>query len=95
MSETLRTLEAVIRERIADADVAASYTARLTAQGLNRVAQKIGEEGVEVALAAVTGEDAALVGECADLTYHMLVLLQLRGLDFGAVERELMARHRK
>jgi phosphoribosyl-ATP pyrophosphohydrolase/phosphoribosyl-AMP cyclohydrolase len=70
-----------------------SYTARLLAAGPKRVAQKVGEEGVEVALAAVGESDAQLIGESADLLFHLLVLLRSRNLELEDVLRELAARH--
>ena len=70
-----------------------SYTARLLAAGPNRIAQKVGEEGVETALAAVTRDDAGLLGECADLLYHLMVLLRSRNLELGDVVDELRSRH--
>jgi phosphoribosyl-ATP pyrophosphohydrolase/phosphoribosyl-AMP cyclohydrolase len=88
----LAGLEATIAERIADSPEG-SYTARLHAAGIGRIAQKVGEEGVETALAAVTGEDPELIGECADLLYHLLVLLKARNLSLERVVRELAARH--
>jgi len=72
-----------------------SYTTQLLEAGLARIAQKVGEEGVEVALAAVTADDAALLGEGADLVYHLAVLLRARGLSLRDVERVLEQRHRK
>lgn len=71
-----------------------SYTTSLFEAGIARVAQKVGEEGVETALAAVTGDDDALAGEAADLLYHLLVLLRARGLSLGDVEGVLAARGR-
>ncbi len=71
-----------------------SYTTRLFESGVRRIAQKVGEEAVETALAAVVEEDAALLGESADLIYHLLVLLRARGLSFGDVSRILAERHR-
>ena len=71
-----------------------SYVARLLDEGAAACAQKVGEEGVEVALAAVGEDDARLVAEVADLWFHSYVLLAARGLDPAAVERELRARHR-
>ena len=88
----LATLEATIARRIAD-QPEGSYTARLFAQGPNRIAQKLGEEGVETALAAVTRDDKGVVSECADLLYHLLVLLKSRNLAFECVVRELASRH--
>ncbi len=70
-----------------------SYTARLYASGVGRIAQKVGEEGVETALAAVTRDDPELVGECADLLFHLLVLLKARDLTLEQVVGELASRH--
>ena len=69
-----------------------SYTTRLFAEGVRKIAQKVGEEGVETALAAVAEDDAALLGEAADLAYHLLVLLRARGL--GLVDLEATLRDR-
>lgn len=88
----LALLENIIANRIAD-QPEDSYTARLFAEGPVRIAQKVGEEGVETALAAVTRDDEALVGECADLLFHLLVLLKSRELDLEGVVEELRARH--
>ena len=77
-------LEATIAERAA-ADPAESWTARLLAQGVKRVAQKVGEEGVETALAGVAGPDTELASEAADLVYHLLVLLRARHMVFQDV----------
>lgn len=71
----------------------ASYTSRLLDAGVRRIAQKVGEEGVEVALAAVVEDDAALLGEAADLLYHLAVLLRARGLGFAQAVAELRQRH--
>jgi len=62
-----------------------SYTYQLLQQGIARVAQKVGEEGVEVALAAVTDDENQLLNESADLLYHLLVLLSARGLHLNEV----------
>lgn len=72
-----------------------SYTTKLFEAGTRRIAQKVGEEGVETALAAVVEDDAALLGEAADLVYHLLVLLRARGLGIGQLERVLAERHTK
>ncbi len=88
----LERLEGIIAARIADAPES-SYTAKLHARGPARVAQKVGEEGLEVALAAVTGDDAQLVAESADLVFHLLLLLKGRGLALRDVVRELEQRH--
>jgi phosphoribosyl-ATP pyrophosphohydrolase/phosphoribosyl-AMP cyclohydrolase len=88
----ISTLQSTIAQRIAD-NPSGSYTARLFADGVGRIAQKVGEEGVETALAAVTRDDGELVGECADLLYHLLVLLKARSLTVEQVVQELAARH--
>jgi phosphoribosyl-AMP cyclohydrolase / phosphoribosyl-ATP pyrophosphohydrolase len=69
-----------------------SYTTQLLEAGIRRVAQKVGEEGVETALAAVAQDDAALLGEAADLLYHLLVLLRARGLSLRDALAVLEAR---
>ena len=88
----LASLEATIARRIAEKPEG-SYTARLYASGVGRIAQKVGEEGVETALAAVARDDAELLGECADLLYHLLVLLKARDLSLEQVVGELASRH--
>ena len=88
----LALLENIIANRIAD-QPESSYTAKLYAKGTGRIAQKVGEEGVETALAAVTRDDDGLVSECADLLFHLLVLLKSRELDLERVVEELRARH--
>lgn len=88
----LSILESTIAHRIAE-QPDGSYTARLFAQGPNRIAQKLGEEGVETALAAVTRDDPGVIGECADLIYHLLVLLKSRNLTLADVVQELGSRH--
>jgi phosphoribosyl-ATP pyrophosphohydrolase/phosphoribosyl-AMP cyclohydrolase len=71
-----------------------SYTTRLFEGGVRRIAQKVGEEGVETALAAVAQDDQALLGEAADLVFHLLVLLRARGLGWKDVDGVLEARRR-
>src|SRR2546430_14313779 len=88
----LAALEAIIAHRIAERPEG-SYTARLLAEGPKRLAQKVGEEGLEVALAAASGSDTEVVAEAADLLYHLLVLLRFRGLPLERVIAELRARH--
>jgi phosphoribosyl-ATP pyrophosphohydrolase/phosphoribosyl-AMP cyclohydrolase len=70
-----------------------SYTTRLFEGGVRRIAQKVGEEGVETALAAVVQDDAALLGEASDLIYHLIVLLRARGLGLDTVAGILATRH--
>ena len=93
----LARLEATIAERAA-ADPTESWTARLLAGGVKRVAQKVGEEGVETALAGVAGPDSELAAEAADLVYHLMVLLRARHMVFQDVldvlaQRAEAARH--
>lgn len=88
----LARLEEIIAARIADSPEK-SYTAKLHASGIRRMAQKVGEEGVEVALAAQGGSNEELVGEAADLLFHLALLLRARGLSLEAVADELAARH--
>ena len=64
-------------------------------EGIQRTAQKVGEEGVEVALAAVCGDRKEIIGEVADLIYHVLVLLRHQDLGTADVARQLEERHRK
>lgn len=71
-----------------------SYTSRLFAEGLPKIAQKVGEEGTEVVVAALAQDDARLIEEVADLTYHTLVLLAARGLTPAHVLAELERRRR-
>ena len=88
----LAELDQVIRQRIADRP-AGSYTAELLAEGTRRIAQKVGEEGLELALAAVAQSDDEVVGEAADLIYHTMLLLRVKGLSLAGVTAELRARH--
>lgn len=73
---------------------AGSYTTRLFDAGVRRIAQKVGEEGVETSLAAVAQDDTALLGESADLLFHLAVLLRARGLSLAQAVACLEARHR-
>ncbi|XTZ39835.1 bifunctional phosphoribosyl-AMP cyclohydrolase/phosphoribosyl-ATP diphosphatase HisIE [Salmonella enterica] len=76
------------------ADPASSYTAKLYASGTKRIAQKVGEEGVETALAATVHDRDELTNEASDLVYHLLVLLQDQQLDLSAVIENLRQRHK-
>jgi phosphoribosyl-ATP pyrophosphohydrolase/phosphoribosyl-AMP cyclohydrolase len=87
-------LETVIAQRLRDAPPG-SYTARLAAEGTLKVAQKLGEEGVELALAAVAQGRERVIGEAADLLYHLLLLLAVRDARLADVVAELETRHRK
>ncbi|KII75572.1 bifunctional phosphoribosyl-AMP cyclohydrolase/phosphoribosyl-ATP diphosphatase HisIE [Vibrio renipiscarius] len=88
----LHQLEQLLADR-KNADPDSSYTASLYARGTKRISQKVGEEGVEVALAATSGDRAELVCESADLIYHLLVLLQDQGLSLNDVINKLKERH--
>jgi phosphoribosyl-ATP pyrophosphohydrolase/phosphoribosyl-AMP cyclohydrolase len=91
-TDFLQTLETVIASRHA-ADTNDSYTARLLQAGVRRIAQKVGEEGVELALAAAAGDRDEVVNEAADLVYHLLVLLNARDVALTDVVAALEARH--
>jgi phosphoribosyl-ATP pyrophosphohydrolase/phosphoribosyl-AMP cyclohydrolase len=90
----LGKLERVIAQRIAERP-AGSYTAKLLDAGITRIAQKVGEEGLELALAGVAQSDREIIGEAADLLYHTLLLLNAKGLSLGEVIAELQARHNR
>jgi phosphoribosyl-ATP pyrophosphohydrolase/phosphoribosyl-AMP cyclohydrolase len=85
-------LEAIVQLR-SRANPVSSYTARLARDGIKRIAQKVGEEGVEVALAAVQGEREELIGEVADLAFHLTLLLQESGLNWAEIAAQLERRH--
>jgi len=85
-------LENIIHNRI-DNPTDESYTASLMLSGSKRIAQKLGEEGVELALAAATGDKDEVVDEAADLMYHLIVLLADQGLNLGAIAKRLRTRH--
>ena len=89
----LGELSRIVATRAAAGDEQ-SYTARLLAEGVPKIAQKVGEEGVEVALAAVTRENDGLAEEAADLLYHLSVLMQAKGLGWEDVTSVLRARHK-
>lgn len=96
MSDTrfLDELQALIRDRLRDSP-AGSYTATLAGKGLLAVAQKVGEEGVELALAGAAQDEQAVVAEAADLLFHLLVLLELREIPLERVIAALEERHRR
>lgn len=90
--EFLGRLDALVEQRHADRPEG-SYTTRLFEAGMHKIAQKVGEEGVETALAGVVQSDAELLGESADLMFHLLVLLRARGLSLADVVQLLESRH--
>ncbi|SER17365.1 phosphoribosyl-ATP pyrophosphatase /phosphoribosyl-AMP cyclohydrolase [Rosenbergiella nectarea] len=85
-------LEQLLASRKA-ADPSSSYTASLYASGTKRIAQKVGEEGVETALAATVNDREELTNEASDLLYHLIVLLQDQDLDLSAIISNLRQRH--
>jgi len=89
----LGKLARIVHER-GQADPAESYTARLLDEGIQRAAQKVGEEGVEVALAAVARDAAGCAEEVADLIYHLIVLMEARGIGWDDIAKVLAGRHR-
>ncbi|MBA3054684.1 MAG: phosphoribosyl-ATP diphosphatase [Sphingomonadales bacterium] len=88
MTDTLSRLEATIAQRLG-ADPATSYVAALKAKGVGKIAQKVGEEATETVIAALSGDRAELVGEAADLMFHLIVLLGASGVPLGDVLAEL------
>ena len=93
LDNPLSALEIVIEARIAGGDPETSYVARLAAAGLPKIAQKLGEEAVETVIAALTETDDRLVGEAADLVFHLTLLLHQRNLGWADVLGELDRRH--
>ncbi|MDP4605833.1 MAG: phosphoribosyl-ATP diphosphatase [Erythrobacter sp.] len=86
--DTLTRLEATIAQRrLASPDE--SYVAKLHARGLPKIAQKLGEEATEAVIAALAGDEAELVGEAADLLFHLMVLLGAKGVTLEQVLNEL------
>ena len=88
----LAELDALVAQRHAERPQG-SYTTKLFEGGIRRMAQKVGEEGVETALAAVAQDDAELLGEAADLIFHLTVVLRARGLSLSDVAALLAKRH--
>lgn len=88
----LGELESIIAARVSERPPG-SYTTTLLNEGIRRIAQKVGEEGVELALAAVTQSDNEVLGEAADLLFHVLVLLKAKGLSLSQVTQTLESRH--
>ncbi len=88
---TLSDLEKIVAKRARSGDTD-SWTARLYQSGMERVAKKLGEEAVETVIAAIKGNDTALVSESADLLYHWLVVLAVAGIPIKEVMAELELR---
>jgi phosphoribosyl-AMP cyclohydrolase / phosphoribosyl-ATP pyrophosphohydrolase len=89
----LNHLKAVIRDRKNNPSEK-SYTASLFEKGTNKIAQKVGEEAVELVIEAMDNNDDLFKGEAADLLFHYLVLLEQRGIDFDEIIDELRKRHK-
>jgi phosphoribosyl-ATP pyrophosphohydrolase len=89
---SLSDLASIVAERARSGDPSSSWTAKLLSDGVERCAKKFGEEAVETALAAVSGDETALASEAADVLYHLVVLLQARGVPLAAVMDELQRR---
>ena len=87
-SDSLKRLEATIAER-RGADPSTSYVAKLHARGVPVIARKLGEEAVEAVVAALAEDNAELVGEAADVLFHLMVLLSARDIAFSDVLAEL------
>ena len=89
----IRELQEVIRKRKSERPEG-SYTVKLFDKGVNKIAQKVGEEAVETVIEAVAHNDSAMIYEASDLIYHLLVLLVDRGLSISDLEKELVKRHK-
>ncbi len=87
-------LEQIINQRI-DEDAGDSYTNKLYKKGINKVAQKVGEEAVELIIEAKDDNDDLFKNEAADLLYHLLILLKTKNINFQSIEEILKERHKK
>ena len=88
---TLSDLEAIVADRLSNGD-ATSYTRKLAEKGISKAAQKLGEEAVETVIAAVSVDAEAVTYEAADLLYHLMVVLALKGVPLDDVLAELKRR---
>jgi phosphoribosyl-ATP pyrophosphohydrolase/phosphoribosyl-AMP cyclohydrolase len=86
-------LEEIISQRIDD-NIADSYTNRIYKKGINKMAQKVGEEAVELVIEAKDNNDELFMNEAADLLYHLLILLKARGISLSHIEKILESRHK-
>ncbi len=91
---SLQQLEAIIADRIQQGGET-SWTATLAGKGLNKVAEKFGEEAIETVIAAIAQDRDALIGESADVLFHLLVLLNMKGITVDDVMAELASRTRQ
>lgn len=90
----LGMLEEIIKKQ-KNADPKESYTARLWQEGLNKITQKFGEESVEVTIAALKEDDQRFISEVSDLLYHLLVMVEKKGVKFSDIMAELKQRNAK
>jgi phosphoribosyl-ATP pyrophosphohydrolase/phosphoribosyl-AMP cyclohydrolase len=88
------TLENIITERVANKDTQKSYVASLFDKGINKIAQKVGEEAVETVIEAMDSNDELFLYESADLMFHYLMLLQAKGFTLKDIEAELIGRQK-
>jgi len=91
----ITALESTIEKRVKSGDASKSYVASLFASGINKIAQKVGEEAVEVVIEAMDDNDELFLNESADLLFHFLMLLQVKGFKFNAVVDVLKSREKK
>ena len=91
---TIKRLEKIVAKRAND-DPKKSYVAKLNARGVKQIGKKLGEEAVEVVIAALVEDREALVGEAADLVFHLIMLLEAKGVRFDEVLAELERREGK
>lgn len=92
MTDILDRLEAMIADRRKDGSAKSSYVAKQLEKGRLKLAEKLGEEAVETVIAAVAQDDEALIGEAADLLFHLLLLLGERGIRLDQIRAELERR---
>lgn len=90
---TIRELYKIIEDKKNNATDKSSYTHSLFTEGLDRIIQKVGEESIEVVIAAKNNDDQEFVGEVADLIYHLSVLLVAKGIAVDDIEQKLQSRH--
>jgi phosphoribosyl-ATP pyrophosphohydrolase/phosphoribosyl-AMP cyclohydrolase len=91
----LTSLEEIIQQRREQADPSGSYVAGLFHKGINKIAQKVGEEAIELVIEAKDHDDKLFLNEAADLLFHYLILLQAKGFNLQDVTDVLKARHKK
>ena len=90
---TIHELYKIIEDKKNNATDDSSYTRLLFSEGLDRIIQKVGEESIEVVIAAKNDDNEEFIGEVADLTYHLLTLLVAKDVTIGDIERKLQDRH--